>query len=466
MKKTAGSLLFFLCSVSFLYGQASKTFTPREMKEDLDSLTRYIEETHPNPYYRYPQKNFYSAASAATGRMQKPLSLMEFYLLVQSLIACLEDGHTDLKPPVAGYNKTDPFAFPYELKLAAAAPYITCTRAFLPAVGELPAGAVITHINRIPAKKIVDDIISLNTGETRAFRADFGANYLDFYLETLYKTKGRYKISYRYDHQAKEMIVKGIRQQALTERLKKYRDSLGKLPPPQQVFYSLQLQPGTRTAMIDFQGFENLGRFKVFIDSAFKVIKSEGIQNLVIDIRKNSGGDSDIGDEFLQYLAHGPFRQYDQVVEKHSRLLKERLRMHRTGKKWSREDSIFMATPDTVITERYGNIPFKNTPLRFTGKVYLLTGAYTFSSAADFAQCIKHYKLGTIIGEETGGQIISYGDIVTTHLPHTQLTLTISSKLYYNVGARQNDRGVVPDIKMPAGQAMKYVLQLIREKRN
>ncbi|HHD92455.1 MAG TPA: peptidase S41, partial [Candidatus Portnoybacteria bacterium] len=65
-------------------------------------------------------------------------------------------------------------------------------------------------------------------------------------------------------------------------------------------------------------------------------------------------------------------------------------------------------------------IKLENKKNRFKGNVYVLTSKETYSSAADFAQAIKAYKLGKIIGEKTGGWIVCYGDIVEDQLPNSK----------------------------------------------
>ena len=326
-------------------------------------------------------------------------------------------------------------------------------------------GAAVLSINGVPAKRIVEDVINLTTGETDAFRAEFGgSNYFGFYLEKLYKANGVYHIRYELNKQVKTVTINGLRQEVLNARLQRYNDSVERVQPAQDVYYTLQLLDN-KTALMNLLEFNELEDFNLFADSAFRVLKEKGIDNLVIDLRENGGGDSDIGDELCQYLAKAPFRQYDKVVGKHSQLLKERLKAHRVNKPMNGADSALMNTPDGVFeTEVYEDIPLRENPLRFKGHVYLLTSAYTFSSAADFAQCFKHYKMGTVVGEETGGLIVSYGDIVPAKLPNTKLGLTVSSKLYYNIGSKEGDwRGVIPDKVIPSGQALDAALALIRQ---
>ena len=54
---------------------------------------------------------------------------------------------------------------------------------------------------------------------------------------------------------------------------------------------------------------------------------------------------------------------------------------------------------------------------KFTGSVYVLIGPGTFSSASDFASVIEDYDLGTLVGEETGGQRQCFGDCFGARLP-------------------------------------------------
>lgn len=100
-------------------------------------------------------------------------------------------------------------------------------------------------------------------------------------------------------------------------------------------------------------------------------------------------------------------------------------------------------------------------PNRFFGKVCLLINAQTFSSAADFAQAFSYYHRGELIGEQTGGLILSFGDIVPGTLPVTKMPFVVSSKLYMNVGAKEgNWHGVLPTVPVKSNDALKKALSL------
>lgn len=426
------------------------------MRQDLDTLVKYIEQTHPNPYYRYPKTDFYKAVDSVKRSITSPLNKVDFYFKAESLLAKLEDGHTDFHI-MKDYNSGNPFVIPYNFKLITAPPFLICTGVQPNIAPQIPTGAAIVSLNGIPAQKISNDVIDLNTGEDRPFRAEFGASRFGFYLEALYKAHGKYTIVYKNGAVTQTVYIKGIR--------KKESDQfVSKSTTTSQSNFSLRVLEKDKTAIIDFRSFDWDG-YKPFIDSAFKVIKERGISNLVLNLIGDEGGDSDVGDDLFQYIYGKPFRQYDVSIEKNSRFLKERLKEHRVNKPLDSADMALLAKPNGQLdTVKYPNIIPGDNPLRFDGKVYLLINIQTYSSASDFAQCFKYYKRGTVIGEETGGLVKSYGDIVPARLPNTQLEISISSMLYNDIGTGENDwHGVVPDVKCDPEKALDKALELIRK---
>lgn len=169
-----------------------------------------------------------------------------------------------------------------------------------------------------------------------------------------------------------------------------------------------------------------LGRF-------FASIRENNCSNVIIDLRGNPGGNSRVADEFIRYL---PAEDY------------------------------------SVITAqvREGPILWKNKPQRrvnrhlepiFTGKVYVLTSMDTFSAAMDFAVLISDNNLGTIIGEIPGNMPSSYGDILHFQTPNAGLAFTISHKYFVRPDATKSGLPLVPDIIVPAEEALSETVRLI-----
>lgn len=443
-----------------IYSQDGKRLAPLQMSQDVDSLISYVEATHINPYYKYPKDKFYREVNSLKKKLTVSLDLIDFYLKIEPLLAKLQDGHTDLPIPKDIYNKQNPYELPYIFKLAIQKPYIVCQNAKANYPPEIPNNAEIISINGVSAKAIVNEIVNLNTGENPGFRAEYGSRNFSFYLETIYKTNGNYIIRYKVGKKTGITHIKGVRQKELLNRLNQFNQRSTNNTENNKRSYNLIIKDSI--AIIDFKKFDWNG-FKAFADSSFKLIKDKKIKNIIINLIDNGGGDSDVGDAFFQYIGNKPFRQYDKVIVKLSQLYKDRLLKNLGSKQPGEEVLKYLNKKNGTIDTFYlDNNSIQDNPLRFNENIYLLIDSQTYSSAADFAQCFKFYKRGTIVGEESGGLIKSFGDIVTTHLPNSGLRLTISSTLYYNVGANDNDfTGVIPDVAAPKELALKKALEII-----
>ncbi|RDI12070.1 S41 family peptidase [Flavobacterium sp. AG291] len=447
--------IFFLAAYD-VFSQGH--FKAAALRQDIDSLVYYIESAHPNPYYRYSRVKFYRDVEKVKRNISEDMDYTAFYLVAQRLIAKLQDGHIDLEMPLHTFQESKVYTFPLKVVLSMNKPYIRSQEDM-----DLGHNRFMNHdieilsINGITGKKIVNDVVDLVTGETAAFRASYGSEYFGFYFDVLYPRKGFFEISY--NDKGRKGTVKLLPGDSLKlGKLQVSTEKAEKATSPYAMTYT-----ATGTAIMKLDDFLDLETFKVFADASFSELKRNGTANLVIDLRGNLGGDSDVGDYLLQYLLNIPFRQYDRVLEKNSELLKNRLRMHRKDKTLSEEDSLLLSKPngsiDTIKTQ--DQVPL-HLSSRFSGKVYVLVNSSTFSSAADFAQAFSYYKRGKIIGEETGGLILSFGDIVPAVLPQTRLPLVVSSKLYFNIGANENDwHGVLPDILCTSDQTLEKALTLI-----
>ena len=120
---------------------------------------------------------------------------------------------------------------------------------------------------------------------------------------------------------------------------------------------------------------------------------------------------------------------------------------------------------------RNKNKPINN--LLFKGNVFLLTSLETFSSGADCAMLFKDYKIGTIVGQETGGWPTSYGDKHFFVLPKTKMNAGVSFKYFIRPSMVDNKKGVLPDITVDYSVQdilsekdleLQYVLNLINKK--
>ncbi|HEV7381957.1 MAG TPA: S41 family peptidase [Dyadobacter sp.] len=458
---------FLVMGFAFCMAQAQdlpKKYDPQKLKSDIDSLVKFIEDTHPDPYYRYPKDSFYRDIADVKRQITKPLSTLSFYQLIEPVLVRLEDGHTDLAMPLSEFYTLypNPFRIPVRLKFSVKKPYISYQGPILADLDiPIPVNGEILSINNIASKTIISDIMKMTSGESQEFRLAFGSSFFQLHLKQLYNIDSSYTITYASGQGIKKIALAGISDKEFNARKPKESQA-----SPSQAPYSLRLVDSLNTAIIDFRSFEGKPSFLHFADSTFSLLKDQKVDKLIIDLRSNLGGDSEVGDEFIQYFVQSDFNQYTKVVTKYSRLQKERYKNNANTDRNSSAYEVMMNKKNgSIEVEEYPLIKRKELANRFDGQLFVLTSPFTFSSAADFTQAIHHYKLGKVVGQETGGLIVSFGDIITTHLPVTNMELTISHNLYYNMGAKETDfRGVIPDHQVEYRDALKFTLDLIKRK--
>lgn len=456
--KTLPIKLLILLSLNFnLFSQVIK-LSKTQAIQDIDTLHKYIEEIHPNAYAYKSKKSIDSLYDRVKSKITDSISIYTFYNYASLLTANYGDGHLSTLFPQNWYSEKH-IVVPFTIDIIDQKVYI---QKFNKNTG-LSKNSEIIEINDAPIKSIIDTMLLTRSGESYNFRKE---RLKEDFSQLLFSINGfdnKYKVKIKQENIEKTCILDGI-------DYKTYRKiaagSERKIPD-----YSITYNKKNNTCILDFREFNDLQKFKIFLDTTFSSIKKQQIKNLIIDLRNNSGGNSELGDELLQYIAKNDFTQYDKTLMKVSPHLKKLWATYFLPKGYIDSsmlqkvmkipDGVIVQT-DTVFEEETELKKIKEQSIRFDGNVYLLTNNYTFSSAADFAWCFKHYKMGKIIGEETGGWGLCYGDNVYAELPNSNLAIDVSCKLFYNIGATESStHGVIPDYPVKADDAIDFVIKMI-----
>lgn len=456
-----------------VYSQtAAKQYSGAELNQDFNYLVNSILTVHPDPFTVISEKKFHKQASDIQSQLNHPLSLKEYYRLIAPFVASLHDGHTRLSFPGKKLLVPTDYLFPFIVKSSIQEPYLKVTENVDDAYTPIPVGAEIISINSVSARQIIQKFIDNTSGETDPYRLKMGADFSMFgiLLNAYYPfDSGYYEVQYKSEGQILSKKIKAVTVTQLMEiiqRKKNKPDESTSAPVDISQDYSLVLHPEIKTAVLEFKYMDGPEKFQQFLKDSFVKIRDENIQNLIIDIRENGGGNSSLGDNLLSYISAIPFSQYTKTLIKYSQLQKDVYEKKCEAENINCSTYIYIKTKNNGTQETIlpDHLISPNSPQdQFNGKVYLLTSIRTFSSAMNFAQTFKYYKIGTIIGEETGGRIVSFGDYIPTELPHTKIPLSISTKKFYTAGATDKDiHGVIPDIKTPSDQALSYVVEKIK----
>ena len=179
------------------------------------------------------------------------------------------------------------------------------------------------------------------------------------------------------------------------------------------------------------------------INHIFEQIKAKRSRDLIMDIRGNGGGNSSMGDFIFSYLYGGKFTSFSMTRVRFSHDL-----LAAYAKHWQ-----FLAGADIdgiVATFHCADESVPKPEAFFTGRAFLLVDNGTFSAASDFAAMFRDYGVGTILGYETGGLPVCFGDVFGFKLHHSEIACGVSWKQFFGPKPRPGDdeHGVIPDVSV------------------
>jgi C-terminal processing protease CtpA/Prc len=172
--------------------------------------------------------------------------------------------------------------------------------------------------------------------------------------------------------------------------------------------FRLELLPDN-TAVLTLSSFAwpDKAQFLTFTHDAFQEMRAARAKTLIIDVRANGGGNDEMWiDGVLPYLATKPYR-------------------------WASRFRKRVVVADPARHEAVGDIvdgevetwipPQPDNPLRFAGRVFVLVGSATYSSAVVFSNVMQDFHFGKIAGQGGSVRAAQTGGTRRTTLPNSGL---------------------------------------------
>lgn len=179
-------------------------------------------------------------------------------------------------------------------------------------------------------------------------------------------------------------------------------------------------------------------------------ITAERAPALIVDLRGNEGG-NDCGDGILPWLIEAPLTPRPQRRMTRYRKTPDALNPYldtwdRSFRDWGAE----AAGPDSNGFYALAGQPdrvLQPAPRRFGGRVFVLADASNSSATFQFGQTIREYRLGTIVGQTSGGNRrgINGGAFFFLRLPGSGLEVDLPLIATFPL-TPQPDAGIEPDI--------------------
>ena len=415
---------------------------------DIDALAYTLGEVHPDLFSVCRQTDWFGAIHRVKAALPDSMTPVELFRRVAPLVSMLGDGHTMLRIPYNEVFTADRLRLPMIVGVTTDGRLLSkgCVD------GAVPFDAQILSVNGRSATEMLTAMRPYVSGERDFFvlsrlNADFMALF-----EMLYESD-HYVVEYRSgtDGTVHRVTLEPSTFAEIENRIQRPdRETVKKdgLSEP----YTFRILKDKGVAVMDFRSFDNPERMQAFADSMLTVLQNDNIKRLIIDVRQNGGGNSRVGDVLLRYLSPQPFVQMQKALVRVTPVTQRLLNSTNTAPGW-----YWHEVPDSGFLE-----PYTTGQRHFDGETMLLTSHYTFSAAASFAWAFKAFGVGKVVGEETGGMGVSFGDFVRYSLPVSKLLCTISVKRFWHYGAdERNIHGALPDYAVPSDEALDKALDVL-----
>ncbi len=424
-----------------------------EAVEDIYFLISKLTQTNPAIYKYISKENLENLIDEIINEIEnkKEIKISDFYFYLSRITASIKDIHTMIWSP----NWNNSKIFPYSVKIYESDIYVyesinnsnfSC----------IPKGARIISINGI----ISEEIIKTMKNYTYFMNENSINNDLEkkfnLFIYEFFKMKSPFIIEYEY--YGKTYLAKENETDKQEESFQVYRENA--LEKNGQIIPVLELNTFNAYRLKNNGIFELADRF---------FAENEDAENIVIDIRKNTGGNSNIGYYILDYIMNN-YKIFDQMEYKISHYSKEEMNYILDMNYYNRGipeflwdwpiytlfndylkmcgEIVFAKNGTSVFMDkeyRTKLFPDKN---QFNGNVYLLIGENTTSAAVDFASAFKEKGRGTIIGRETGHSDSYSGNLISRTLPNSGLVFATSMSYMISPRGIDDGKGVIPDIEV------------------
>lgn len=400
-----------------------KKLSVQELRQDVDALYQGVLERHPDLVNYANIEALQQKMSEVKENLTQPMTRVEFFREVGKLSYLFNDGHSFLIWP---YQELDRFTeqggmlFPFRVEINPDGMFIKHNYEFEDKT--LAAGSQITKINGHDVHDLIELTQQYVGGETRVLREQFVAARFPHILWAVYGDAETFNISFKIDGKIEQLVV---------THSQSWQKQNGDLTTDEEFYYK---QLNEEVGYLYVGHFDiDPDWFEAFVDQTFKTINRQGVKSLIIDIRDNTGGNTDTVVYLSRHLADKPFQLVSKVKEKLNR-------DNRGILNYKGEVGEIIVSPWNDWED-----PVSETS-RFNGKTYLLVGQVSYSSAIVFATTLKDNGFATLVGQTTGGFANQTGQGNLFNLPNSELRFYVATRLLVRPSGDATVQGVIPDI--------------------
>jgi hypothetical protein len=404
-------------------------FSGAQLREDLAYLQRALHEMPADLAHSANIPRLEHAMRDMDSSLQTSAALDRdaTWRLFAGLNPLLADGHLfigflDWRGETRAHLAAGGLLFPFEMRVAP-----DCemrVRAALGGGASPFAGAAIRRVGRISARTVCDQLLARAQGDTPTFRADLVSRRFWWFYWKVFGAPDTFEIEFAGEQDARRIPGSAQLPRLLVDAGQFERQ------------FQLEFLPDAPTAVLKLGTFAWPDKQQLFAytRAAFADIKKRHVNELIIDLRDNGGGDDESWIEgVMPYIAGRPFR-----IGSHYR------------KRVVVPDPARHEVPGSVVDGEIEDwfAPQPRNPLRFRGRLYVVVGAGTYSSAVVMSNVIQDFGFGLIAGRGDSVRTQISGGARRTTLPNSGLILVTPRFVLTRPSGADQPRLLTPDIAL------------------
>jgi hypothetical protein len=318
--------------------------SPTQLRQDLNFIHDVLIKTHPDIHFSANATELRSALDRVDGELARPMTRDEAWRQFATLNPVFADAHVTIISPdpqtqTRAILRSGHGLFPFEVNVDP-----TGRVYVLSELGGAPSSygaASIEKVNGIPIEELTRALLDRTNGDTAAFRAvNLSTRWWWFYWK-VFGTPETYEIELKSTSGTSVARVPASPKPPswLTENDASNFDG---------AFRFWRLSEDVAVLTVNTFDWADKKQFYEFTQRAFSSLKDARTKTLVVDIRKNGGGDDDMWKEgILRYIATKPYRhgssfllrviegrQRDVFIGSAVRERGPRLRFRQIGRSW------------------------------------------------------------------------------------------------------------------------------------
>ncbi|MDP5200133.1 S41 family peptidase [Flavobacterium sp. DG2-3] len=429
--KSVIAFVFLFFSISN-FGQISNTLTP---SDKVYGLSKFWQEVNYNFVYldKVDRQMWDNRYKELISVVQNTKNDYEYYRELQKFCALLKDGHTNIFIPKGIVEQMTTMFGDYRFFVKNVQGKAIIIRTNLSKKEEIPVGSEIIEVNGKPTQQFIDENVApYKSSSTDYVLQDWSISNLLGGLEG-----DTYKVKIKKPN-------KKIIELTLTHRTTVEKEVFPPFEADRKILDFKWMNK--ETAYVALNSFSDEKIDSLFVEKLPELYKAK---SLIIDLRYNGGGNTNIGTAILQYLtndtilygAKSKSRSHIPTYKAWGKFVNEKDTINNSWAKkayLSYHDEYFYDfdyTPDTIHLKAK----------RIVVPTVLLLGHITASAAEDFLIYADKQKHMVKIGEKTFG---STGQPLLFDLPGGGSARICTKKDTYPDGREFVGYGIKPDIEI------------------